>query len=96
LLRPLSSLWFFFPFFSRWQNYNGGIYPEGACGRDMADMDHGVQLVGYGVENGVNFWLIRNSWDNTWGESGFIRVKAGVNHCGFANYPLYAVAAPLR
>ncbi|KAG2492278.1 hypothetical protein HYH03_009518 [Edaphochlamys debaryana] len=34
-------------------------------------MYHAVAIVGYGVQNGVNYWLVRNSWGPTWGDPAF-------------------------
>ncbi|KAJ2943499.1 hypothetical protein O0L34_g16606 [Tuta absoluta] len=53
-----------------WAHYTGGIF-------DCPDrsMNHGVVLVGYGTENGVGYWIIRNSWSAKWGEQGYMRIK---------------------
>lgn len=37
--------------------------------------DHAVVIVGYGVENGQNFWILRNSWGTGWGEAGCIQKR---------------------
>ena len=34
---------------------------------------------------GEDYWIVRNSWDTTWGEKGFIYLKMGENTCGVAN-----------
>jgi len=58
---------------SRWSPYTGGIFSGCDTERDM-DIDHAVQLVGYGSENGTPYWIVRNSWGASWGEAGFIRL----------------------
>jgi len=59
------------------EEYTGGIY-EDLTG-DM-DIVHDISVVGYGVENGVKYWTVRNSWGTHWGEDGFFRVIRGINN----------------
>jgi len=56
---------------STWNTYISGIFN---CTTKTLDIDHVVQLVGYGTENGVDYWIVRNSWGTSWGENGFIRL----------------------
>lgn len=57
---------------STWSSYSSGIYS--GCNQESPELDHGVQLVGYGTEDGQDYWLVRNSWGPTWGENGYIRL----------------------
>jgi C1A family cysteine protease len=57
------------------QNYAGGIF-TGAC----YNIDHAVNIVGYGVSGNTPYWLVRNSWGPYWGESGHIRVAVNANN----------------
>ncbi len=63
-----------------------GIYNEPAC--NPANLDHGVLVVGYGP----GYWLVKNSWDTTWGDQGYVKMtRDGSNQCGIASaasYPL--------
>ncbi|KAI8019591.1 Oryzain alpha chain [Camellia lanceoleosa] len=80
------------------QLYLSGIF-TGECG--MA-LDHGVAVVGYGKENGVDYWIVRNSWGASWGESGYIRMERNVvatytGKCGIAmqaSYPIKDTEIP--
>jgi len=38
----------------------------------MRNLNHGVVAVGWGIEKGVEYFLLKNSWGGRWGESGYI------------------------
>lgn len=78
---------------SSFQLYKSGVF-TGNCGTNL---DHGVLVVGYGSDNGLNFYKIKNSWGTGWGESGYIRIgrdseyNNGQGQCGVlmeASYPV--------
>lgn len=54
--------------------YKGGIYDDSSC---TGRISHAVAIVGYGTENGLDYWLVRNSWGTTFGEYGYFRIKRG-------------------
>jgi len=65
---------------AKMQFYSGGIDTGKKC--DPTALDHGVLAVGYGVENNVPYWIIKNSWGAGWGEQGYYRIQRGVGACG--------------
>ncbi len=75
------------------KDYSSGIISNCANQKDgaaltIADLDHAVLLVGYGTENGTDYWLIKNSWSEGWGEQGYFRIKRvnGQGQCGINMY----------
>jgi len=68
-----------FTVYSDFENYAGGVYQH-ATG-DKAG-GHAVKIVGWGVDNGVKYWKVANSWNPYWGEEGYFRILRGSNHCG--------------
>lgn len=73
------------------QFYSSGVFNNARCGTNL---DHGVAVVGFGVDGTQPYWIVKNSWGATWGEQGYIRMartdstnSAGM--CGLASEPVF-------
>ncbi|CAD5327581.1 putative actinidain [Arabidopsis thaliana] len=73
------------------QLYESGVF-DGTCGTNL---NHGVVVVGYGTENGRDYWIVKNSRGDTWGEAGYMKMARNIANprglCGIAmraSYPL--------
>ncbi|KAF0306548.1 Dipeptidyl peptidase 1 [Amphibalanus amphitrite] len=44
--------------------------------------NHAVLITGYGVEDGVKYWNVKNSWGNDWGNGGYFKIRRGTDECG--------------
>jgi C1A family cysteine protease len=75
------------------QLYTYGVITSDSCGTNL---DHGVLIVGYGEENGVKYWLVKNSWGPSWGEDGYVKIERSDSKndpgvCGVAMQASYPV-----
>jgi len=70
----------------QWQDYSFGVID--GCSHDANDINHGVQLTGFDMDDG--FWIIRNSWGEDWGNMGYVYVGTP-NECGVADIATYAL-----
>jgi len=62
-----------------WQTYKSGIF-DITCGKNL---NHAILAVGYGDQ----YYIVKNSWGTSWGESGYVRIIRGKNMCGVASEP---------
>jgi len=74
------------------QNYAGGIFTGAGCTKTP---NHAITVVGYGTENGQDYWLIKNSWGPKWGQNGYFQLQRGSNLCGIASSCAYPVVLPI-
>lgn len=64
--------------------YDSGIFDDPNC--NNGTVNHAVLLIGYGIEDGKRFWLLKNSWGIGWGERGYFRLSREIyNMCGIAS-----------
>ena len=75
------------------QSYSSGVITSDSCGTNL---DHGVLIVGYGTESGVDYWLVKNSWSSDWGDQGYVKIersdsKSDLGICGVAMQPSFPI-----
>jgi cathepsin L len=69
------------------QFYKGGIYNNPSCPNSLNQIDHAMLAIGWGVDNGTPYWLIKNSWGSDWGYYGLVlMMRNDNNQCGIATY----------
>jgi cathepsin B len=76
-----------FTVYQDFMSYKSGVYQHTSGGMLGG---HAIKALGWGTEDGVDYWLMANSWDTTWGEDGFFKIKRG--DCGINNQMTFGVA----
>ena len=75
-------------------HYKGGIYQHTGLKDSFNPFEitnHVVLLVGWGEENGVPYWIVKNSWGTGWGEEGFFRIMRGQDEVSIESLALESV-----
>ena len=71
--------------------YKSGVITSESCGQNV---NHGVLIVGYGTENGIDYWLVKNSWGSMWGLGGYVKIGRSMSRseggiCGIGKLVSY-------
>ena len=68
------------------QTYSSGILDLTSARCPTSGINHAVTLVGYGTSGSTDYWIVKNSWGRSWGESGYFRIRRGNGTCGINCY----------
>jgi C1A family cysteine protease len=68
------------------------LYKSGVINSDCGThLGHGVLIVGYGSEEGLDYYLVKNSWGPGWGDKGYLKIGRGSDVCGISQAASYPV-----
>ncbi|KAI5082143.1 hypothetical protein GOP47_0001886 [Adiantum capillus-veneris] len=89
LVRPVSVA---FEVVDGFKLFKSGVYTSDTCESSPESVNHAVLAVGYDVdESGTPYWIIKNSWGESWGMNGYFNMEMGKNMCGIATCASYPV-----
>jgi len=60
-------------------SYKSGVYQH-VSGQELGG--HAIKILGWGTENGTDYWWVANSWNADWGDNGFFKIRRGTDECG--------------
>jgi len=68
-----------FTVYADFNNYKSGVYIHTTGAQEGG---HAIKIIGWGSDGGVDYWLVANSWNTSWGDQGFFKIRRGTNECG--------------
>lgn len=68
-----------FTVYSDFPTYKSGVYHH-TTGSALGG--HAIEIIGWGVESGEDYWLVKNSWNDQWGDQGLFKIRRGNDECG--------------
>jgi len=68
-----------FTVYADFPTYRTGVYSH-VTGSQLGG--HAIKIMGWGVEDGKDYWLVANSWNGEWGNQGTFKIARGTNECG--------------
>ncbi|KAM4795299.1 dipeptidyl peptidase 1 [Rhinophrynus dorsalis] len=88
-----------FEVYDDFMHYRGGIYHHTGLQDKFNPFqltNHAVLLVGYGTDSatGEKYWVVKNSWGESWGEKGYFRIRRGTNECAIESIAVVATPIP--
>ncbi|KAM4699519.1 dipeptidyl peptidase 1-like isoform 2-T2 [Discoglossus pictus] len=88
-----------FEVYGDFMHYRGGIYHHTGLQDRFNPFEltnHAVLLVGYGTDSktGEKYWIIKNSWGESWGEKGYFRIRRGTDECAVESIAVSATPIP--
>lgn len=85
-----------FMVYSDFFHYRSGVYHHVKLADAIPDprfeeTNHAVLAVGWGVtSDGQKYWIVKNSWGNTWGQQGYFWIRKGTDECGIESAAIEA------